>query len=177
VQRTVLTVDGRLNLPDDLVAFLEAGRVLEYPADDAEPGLLELRRLDQLELREVYYSSAEEGHAPGENEEPNAGDDPHADDEEQGYYAIPAVDLVAACSGDFPPEALLFWLPDHKLFGTWDGAHFELLVFPETSWDDIAANPLPYVNAQWSEEPPGYYLAPWLHGHPYRHGSPRYPSD
>jgi hypothetical protein len=75
VQRTVLTVDGRLNLPDDLVAFLEAGRVLEYPADDAEPGLLELRRLDQLELREIYYSSAEEGRGPGENEEPNAGDD------------------------------------------------------------------------------------------------------
>jgi hypothetical protein len=50
-------------------------------------------------------------------------------------------------------------------------------VFPGTTWDDIAADPLPYVNAQWSEEPPGYYLAPWLHGHLYRHGWPRYPSD
>ena len=169
---------GDLNLPADLVAFLGAGRQLDYDEQSAEPGQLTLKRLEELTVREIYSSSAEEGHAPGENEEPGAGGDPHYEDEEQGYYAVPAVDLVASCSGDYPPEALLFWLPVEQMFGTWDGGHFDLLVFPRTTWSKIAADPLPYVNAQWSQDPPGYYFAPWIHGYEYRRDGewPTYPS-
>jgi hypothetical protein len=171
-------VEAELNLPADLIEFLEAGRRLEYDATAAEPGQLVLKPLSALSVREIYYSSAEEGHAPGENEEPGAGEDPHYDDEDQGYYAVPAVDLVESCSGDYPPEALLFWLPAEEMFGTWDGSHFELLVFPGVAWGDIAADPLRYVNAQWSSQPPGYYFAPWAHGYEYRQGGdlPDYPS-
>ena len=167
-----------LSLPADLVDFLRAGRQLEYDAQLAEPGQLMLKPLDALTVREIYSSSAEEGHPPGENEEPGAGLDPHYEDEEKGYYAVPAVDLVASCTGDYPPEGLLFWLPAEQMFGTWDGGHFDLLVFPRTTWTEIAVDPLRYVNAQWSQDPPGYYFAPWTHGYEYRHGGdwPLYPS-
>ncbi|MGH2921392.1 MAG: hypothetical protein ACRDKU_04915 [Gaiellaceae bacterium] len=79
---------------------------------------------------------------------------------------------MASCTGDYPPEGLLAWLPERSCYATWDSGHFDLLVFPDVSWSDIASSPLRYVNAQWSPELPGYYLAPWLHGYEYRVGSP-----
>lgn len=54
------------------------------------------------------------------------------------------------------------------MFGTWDGGHFDLLVFLRTTWTEIAADSLPYVNAEWSQDPPGHYFAPWMHGYEYR---------
>ena len=160
-----------LQLPADLVAFLKAGRELEYDPDEAEPGKLIFKALADLKLGEIFYASQEEGHEPGVNEEPGGGEDPHIDDEE-GYYLVPAVNLVASCTGDYPPKALLAWIPDVEMYATWDGGHFEILVFPSTTWAAIASSPLKYVNAQWSDDPPGYYLAPWLHGYDYRYGWP-----
>ena len=109
------------------------------------------------------------GHLPGENEEVDFDEDPHAED--HGYYDVPVVDLVASCSGDYDPEALLAWVPAVGAFGTWDASHLPLLVFPGVSWTEIAGDPLRYVNAQWSDETPGHYLAPWVHGFPWRDGS------
>jgi hypothetical protein len=162
-------------LPDDLVAFLTAGRQLEYDPATAEPGMLTLRPLDELTLGAIYMNSDEEGHAPDEHEEPGAGEDPHIDDEETGYYLIPAVDLVASCTGDYPPEGLLAWIPDLGMYATWDSSHLEILAFPNVTWSEITREPLRYVTAQWyeyGEAPPGYYLAPWLHGYEYRLGEP-----
>ena len=48
----------------------------------------------------------------------------------------------------------------------------DILVLPGATWSDIAADPLPYVRAQWSGDPPGYYLAPWKHDFKYREGLP-----
>jgi len=120
----------------------------------------------------LYFNSEEEGHPAGVNEEPGAEEDPHIDDEEPGFYVIPAVDLVASCTGDYPPEGLIAWIPDLEMYATWDSSHLDILVFGNATWTDIAASPLRYVNAQWSEDRPGYYLAPWLHGYEYRPGSP-----
>jgi hypothetical protein len=89
---------GDLRLPQDLVEFLGSGRSLRYDEASAEPGMLVLRGLDELSLGEVYVSSREVAHNPV-HDEPGAGEDPHADD--FGYYVVPAVDLVAACTGDY----------------------------------------------------------------------------
>jgi hypothetical protein len=158
-----------MRLPADLVEFLAAGGSLEYDEADAEPGMLVFRRLDELSLGEVYVESTETAHDES-HDEPGAGEDPHIDD--YGYYVIPAVDLVASCTVDYPPEGLLAWLTDRSCYATWDSGHLDLQLFPGVTWTEIAASPLRYVNAQWSSDPPGYYLAPWLHGYPYKPGSP-----
>src|SRR5688500_5552000 len=100
-----------MNIPADLREFLAAGRSLEYDIEQAEPELLTLRRLDALTLGAIYGGGGEEGHPPGENEEPGAGEDPHLSDDDPGHYVVPSVDLVASCSGDYPCEALLAWIP------------------------------------------------------------------
>lgn len=156
-------------LPADLVAFLEAGKTLDYDPDAAEPGMLVLRGAGELSLAELYVNTNEIAHDPV-HDEPGAGEDPHAGD--YGYYVVPAVDLVASCTGDYPPQGLLAWLPEPGCYATWDSGHLDLQFFPGVSWSEITASPLEYVNAQWSNDPPGRYLAPWLHGFPYRRGSP-----
>jgi hypothetical protein len=168
---TIMSSD-QAHLPEDLTTFLQAGKQLQYDYDSAEPGQLTLKALSDLRVADIYHSSAEEGHAPGHNEEPGAGWDPHIEDDNPGYYAIPAVDLVASITGDYDPQALLFWLPNEHMYGTWDSGHLELLVFPDTTWTDIAAAPARYVTAQWSTDPPGYYFAPWQHGYAHRTGLP-----
>lgn len=159
-----------MRLPDDLVAFFEAGRQLEYDGALAEPGRLLLKAADELSLGELYVSSADEGHAPGDRDEADQDDDPHGGDE--GYYVVPAADLVAVASG-YDPDFLITWIPDLGRFGTWDSSHLELYVFSAAAWGDIVADPLTYVNAQWAEDQPaGYYVAPWLHGYEWREGNP-----
>jgi hypothetical protein len=156
-------------LPADFTAFVEAAKSLDYDPADAEPGMLVLRGVDELSHGALYVNSREIAHDPV-HDEPNAGQDPHLDD--FGYYVVPAVDLVASCTGDYPPQGLLAWLPDHGLYATWDSGHLDLQVFPGVTWTEIAASPLKYINAQWSNDPPGYYLAPWLHGCTFKRGSP-----
>jgi hypothetical protein len=156
-------------IPADLAEFLRAGRSLDYDPGDAEPGMLVLRRYDELSLGELYVSSNEIAHDQV-HDEPGSGEDPHLHD--FGYYFIPAVDLVASCTGDYPPEGLLAWIPDLGCYGTWDSGHHDLQLFPGVTWREIVASPLRYINAQWSNDPPGHYLAPWLHDYPYRRGSP-----
>ena len=94
--------------------------------------------------------------------------DPHAG--ESGYYAIPAVNLVADAEG-YEPEYILLWLPNEQAYGTWDTDHAELLVFPDVSWTDIAADPLPFVAAQWDGPEPGVPFVPYPK-YPYKPGRP-----
>jgi hypothetical protein len=126
-----------LNLPRDLVQFLEDGRQLTYDSSLCECGLVRLLPLNQLVVEEFYVDS--EG---GVLE----AIDPHRG--EKGYYRVTAVDLVADCEG-YDPKGILIWLPELELFGTWDIDHWDMLVFPGVTWKDIAANPERYLNAQW----------------------------
>lgn len=86
--------------PHDLVTYLKGGKQLKYDADECEPGQIILLPFDELMLGEVYIDS---------EESPIAENDPHAG--EEGYYSVPAVNLVADCEG-YDPEGILIWLPD-----------------------------------------------------------------
>ena len=79
----------------------------------------------------------------------------------RGYYTVPAISLTAKCEA-YSPEYILLWLPNEKMFGTWDEDHWVLLVFRGASWDDIVKDPLPYLNAQWDDAKClGSYIEPW----------------
>ena len=122
-----------INLPSSAVAFLRAGKQLEYEDSQCEAGRVGLNRLDQLSLGEVWIGTESEN-------DPYHGKD--------GYYAIPAVSLSGECAS-YSPEFILLWLPAERLFGAWDCDHWILTVFPDATWEDIVADPLPYLNAQW----------------------------
>lgn len=126
--------------PKDFVEFLKSGKQLEYDVDECEAGQISLLPFEELTLGEVYIDS---------ESSPIAEKDPHSG--EKGYYAVPAVNLVADCEG-YDPEGILIWLPDQQLFGTWDIDHWDVLVFPNTTWSDIVANPVKYINAQWEPD-------------------------
>jgi len=158
-QKDGLNMDDML-LPKDLVDFLKSGKELEYDAGKCEPGQISLLSVDELTISEMYVDS---------EESPLAKKDLHAGVE--GYYPVPAVNLVADCDG-YEPEGILIWLPDQKVFGTWDSDHWDILVFPNTTWSDIASNPTIYINAQW--EPDGVkceYFEPFPK-YPFKTGKP-----
>ncbi|MBI5352340.1 MAG: hypothetical protein HZB50_06840 [Chloroflexi bacterium] len=126
--------------PQDLVSFLKSGEQLSYDTDECEPGQISLLSFDELSLGEVYIDS---------EESPLAKKDPHAG--EEGYYSVPAINLVADCDG-YDPEGILIWLPDQKVFGTWDIDHWDVLIFPDVTWSDIVSDPAKYINAQWERD-------------------------
>ncbi len=101
------------SLPDDAVEFLRAGRQFEYDASRVEAGEVKLKRLEELSLGEVWIGTDIDG-------------DQHAGDD--GYYAIPAVSLIGECKA-YDPDFILLWLPQERLFGTWDCDHWVLRFF------------------------------------------------
>jgi hypothetical protein len=147
-------------IPDDLREFLRKKKQLEYDASECEPGQIKLLPLSKLKLGEVWINA--------EAKKKKRGGDPHAG--EEGYYAIPAVNLVAEAE-EYEPDFILLWLPEEELYGTWDCDHWELLVFPDVTWTDIAEDPLPYVAAQWDGPDPGVPLVPYPK-YPYHPGRP-----
>jgi hypothetical protein len=147
-------------LPDDLQAFLRDGRQLEYDPSACEPGQVLLLPLGKHTLAEVWIDG---------KQLVGVADDPHAGN--KGYYAVPAINLVGSCEA-YDPEHVLLWLPEEGLYGTWDCDHWELCVFPRAAWTDIAADPLPYLNAQWYPSPAVAELfVPWPK-YPFRSGRP-----
>jgi hypothetical protein len=140
-----------LRLPDALIAFLMAGRQLEYESSTAEPGRITLKPLENLYLGSLDVDSRE---SPLADSDPRVG--------QEGYYAVPAVDLIASADGEYPAEGILIWLPDSQVFGTWDCDHADLRVFPGVTWSTIVRNPVPYINAQWRpDQIPNEFFVPW----------------
>jgi len=134
------------NLPDEAVEFLRARRQFEYDHHRIEVGGVKLNGLDELKMGEVWIGT-------------ELADDPHAG--ENGYYAIPAMSLIGECK-NYNPEFILLWLPNERLFGTWDCDHWVLKVFRGAGWSDIAANPATYLNAQWDiDDKLGSEFVPW----------------
>lgn len=154
-----------LSLPDDLRAFLDAGKQLDCDLDSCDAGEFELLPVDKLvvELFPMYTDSH------GMTELELNKDDPHLG--ENGYYLVEGVNLVGACSGGYPHCGLLMWWPLEGRYGMWDGDHWHISVSPaEITWTEIVADPGLYIDSGWGdliqESPPLRPLVPW---HKYRY--------
>jgi hypothetical protein len=149
-----------LDLPADLVAFLAAGRQLEYDADTCEAGAVRLLPLAKLRLERFPVETSGL---------PVFEQDPHYPNVKS--YLVLGVNLIARCTGDYEPVGLLIWLPVEKRYGIWDSSHCRIQVFgPDVTWAQIAAAPAHHLNAGWTgidpAAPPMEALIPWP-AHPY----------
>ena len=141
-------------VPPDFAAFRSAGKELDYDGSSCEAGQVKLYALEDLAVIALPVDS--------DDNHPDASLDPHAG--EPGAYAVTAIDLVSVCDPAYEPVGILVYLPTLGVFGTCDCDHWDLRVFPGVAWDQIAADPSTYVDAQWKGE--GVLLAPWEHGFP-----------
>ncbi|UWX55747.1 hypothetical protein NYZ99_04805 [Maribacter litopenaei] len=117
-----------MDLPKDLTEFLKAKSELIYDHKTVEPDFVGIIDFDKLELGKVWI----EGNISGKS-----------------YYEIPAINLTDQCE-HYDPEYILLYLPNEKLYGTWDSDHWKLYVFPNTNWTDITKNPAEFINQQWN---------------------------
>lgn len=123
----------KLPIPEDLEAFLKAKKQLSCDWKLAQTGEVRLFSLDRLRISGMYS-------APRGMSDPNR--------RRRGVYRIPAISLTARCK-KYDPAHLLSYLPFENLYATFDGDHAVVTVFTRATWTDIAANPLPYLNANW----------------------------
>ena len=145
---TYVTAPDKLKLPDELLTFLSAGD-LKLDSANSEAGVVTLHPISDLQLGIVNVDSDE---SPLSKDDPNAG--------KSGSYEVPAVSLTADCDG-YAPEGILVWLPNEKVFGSWDCDHYDLYVFSGATWTDIAGNPVDYIDTQWdSDRKVGKYFKP-----------------
>ena len=145
--------------PNDAIAYLHAHRSFDHDPSNSVCGAVVLAAADALTLREFWI----------DGEGRDWIDDPHEGDD--GYYVVPGIDFVAQVDG-FDPDGILVWIPGLESFGTWDSDHWDLIVFEETRWDAIVADPLRYVDAQWDPECTFEYLKPWTAGFEWHPGRP-----
>lgn len=142
-----------MNLPDDLIEFLNSRQRLKYDPEECEVGKITLLPVPKLKLK-LFPTDTDNGI-------PDRQDDPHKG--ELGCYLVPGVSLVAKCE-DYDPLGLLLWLPEEGCYGTWDSSHALVQAFPPAvTWTDIAADPVRYLNALWEDEEAGgpAPLIPW----------------
>jgi hypothetical protein len=150
----------KVTLPKDLTEFLTHDLPLKYNARKCECGQVTLVPLGKHLIGEVWVD-------PDNSKFPTQS--PHAG--KTGYYAIPAINLIATCEA-YDPEFILLWLPESEMYGCWDCDHWELLVFPKATWSNIAGDPLQYINAQWHPQTQvSEILVPWPK-YPFKKGRP-----
>lgn len=142
--------DMTTKLPNDLIAFLAAGRQFDYDTENSEVGRIALKRDTDLALTTITTF-------PGCQSVIN---DPYRDLD--GLYHIDVYDLVAE-SERYETEGLLCWIVALRQFGCIDPEHGDVIVFHGATWTDIAANPRPYLDAQWGDEECAVRVLPWVH--------------
>jgi hypothetical protein len=141
-----------LGLPAEFIAFLRAGRQLDFDHRHTEVGPVRLKPL--AHLRFDVFKVITEG-TPLERKDPRRG--------EPGYYGLRVVDLIGE-SNSYGPEGLLAWFCDYEAFGAWDGDHLNAIAFPKVSWSKIVADPAKYLDAQWHPYRRfAKYIEPWKH--------------
>jgi hypothetical protein len=127
-----------MKLPEDLTAFLKAGRQLRHDPEACEMGAITLRRLEEMRV-ELFPVD------PGRGV-----NDPH--EGETGSYLVPGVDLIASSTGGYDEIGLLLWFPREGRYGFWDEEHGHIHLLPRgTSWVDIANAPVQHLNAAWGD--------------------------
>ncbi|MEM9777239.1 MAG: hypothetical protein AAF902_21865 [Chloroflexota bacterium] len=119
-----------LNLPKDLISFLEANKQFKYNPLDCECGQVELLSYGELEEDVIWIDNSSAN--------------------QKSYYELPVISLLADCD-HYDPEDILVWLIDEEIFGTWDNEHWVLTVFGKTTWADIVKEPAKFLSAQWKE--------------------------
>ncbi len=141
---------GGWKIPEDLEAFLKSGKDLEFLDRKAKRRKMKLKRLEELQLGQIYVTSEE---TEFEDEDPNC---------YGGYYVVAAVSLVQE-AWSLAPQNLLMWFPKYESFGQYDSNHYNALRFEETKWKTIMNNPVPYLNAKYepSESPFATPITPW----------------
>lgn len=148
-----------IQLPLDLTHFLAEDRQLIYPAAECECGQVTLLPIGRHTLGDVWID--------GQSLYDIATD---PNDGIEGYYVVPAVNLIASCEG-YDPEHILSWIPELNMYCSWDCDHWAITAFPGTTWDTISAEPLRYINAQWYPSHTGEPFVPWPH-FPFKPGRP-----
>lgn len=145
-----------MNLPPDLVAFLSAEKELEYDVDACDAGAVTLIPLKRLKLQRFPVETSSE---PWYKDDPNA---PGVNS-----YLVLAVDLIGECNDEYDPAGLLLWLPIERRYAAWDSSHCTIDMFPvDVTWERIAADPLPYLEASLGGSLDAERLVPWRM-HPY----------
>jgi hypothetical protein len=147
---------AELHLPSDLVAFLTARKQLEYDEEACDAGAVKLIPLGKLKLQRFPVETSGD---------PSYKDDPNAPG--VNSYLVLAVDLIGQCNDDYEPAGLLLWLPVERRYAAWDSSHCTIDLFPaDVTWERIAADPLPYIEASLGGSLPTERLIPWP-AHPY----------
>ena len=77
------------------------------------------------------------------------------------------VEVVCFTDSPHAEQFALVWIIETGHLGAYDGHHYELYVFPDTTWDQIRSDPDEYLNAQWGDtrqyinrQPPGRLFTP-----------------
>jgi hypothetical protein len=66
-------------------------------------------------------------------------------------------------SDDYSPVGLLCWFVDLKVFGCIDPEHGKVMTFPDSTWSDIVASPIAYLDERWDGTGLGENIFPWLY--------------
>jgi len=141
-----------LGLPAEFIAFLRAGRQLDFDHRQTEVGPVRLKPLTHLRFEEFAITT--EG-TPLERKDPHRG--------EAGHYVLRVIDLIGE-SESYYPTGLLAWFYDYGSFGAWDGDHLTAFAFPKVSWSKIVADPAKYLDAPWQlYSNVAKYIEPWKH--------------
>lgn len=127
-----------LNLPADLVAFLQQGAQLRYDHTRCECGHVTLLPLHKLAVGEVWIDPLR--HTQRAIKPPSGG---------AVHYVLPAISLLASAE-HYDAEYILCWLPTLGVFATADVEHGDVTTFPGITWTQIAADPLRFLDSQWS---------------------------
>ena len=150
-----------LLLPEDFLAFLAAGRQLDYDADETDCGQLTLLEHGKLEIGLIWVNAR--------SVDTTLFADPNAAD--GGFYPVAAVNLVAESATNGSPEHILTWLPTERCFGQCDCDHGVVYLFCNATWSDIADDPIHYLTTMWTGDPKDETLTPYPK-YPYAPGRP-----
>ncbi|MDB2686666.1 hypothetical protein N9Y42_05595 [Mariniblastus sp.] len=137
--------------PKEVIEFLEAG--LELTNTESEAGQVVVVPPDDFKLKTIEVGEPDLGYR---NANSYLG---------LGFYPVPIYDVLIS-SEEYEAAGLLCWLPTFGMFGTVDMDGGFIYRFPESSWEDIVADPGGHIDANWGNHPESIeadFVLPWLH--------------